>query len=401
MRNRIIRHLILLLCLTMAGLSCVEEYTIPKETVIHYEAELVIEGRILAGEESVFYLTYTIPLNSEEGAPDILNAQVYVIGQNGYRSEAAEFNIEDNCYVVDTRTLENSTHYAVEVTVDGETYQSDFQPLLTSPEIDEVAWEENENSVSIYVTTLAEKDEPRHFMWTFEEDWEFHAAVDMRGNDTIRPVYVKEQYPDLTETRNPYLYCWMHDVSRNLYLNSTANLSENVIKNAKLHEISIEDIRISYIYSILVKQWSLSDDAYSYYSILKRYTEESDGLFTPILSDYQGNITCISNPDKRAHGYVLASSVTTKRIFIYEEDFEHMSSLYWNSNCIIRNWERDDSAMGAVIASYPWKSPWVVMARDGNPYDRDALMYNWYCVDCRQTIGATKKRPDFWPNDHE
>jgi hypothetical protein len=193
----------------------------------------------------------------------------------------------------------------------------------------------------------------------------------------------------------------MHDVSRNLYLNSTANLSENVIKNAKLHEISIEDIRISYIYSILVKQWSLSDDAYSYYSILKRYTEESDGLFTPILSDYQGNITCISNPDKRAHGYVLASSVTTKRIFIYEEDFEHMSSLYWNSNCVIRNKERDGSAFGAVIATYPWKSPWVVMARDADWSDPDALMYNWYCVDCRQTIGATKKRPDFWPNKHE
>ena len=46
MRNRIIRHLILLLCLTMAGLSCVDEYTIPKATAIDYEAEVVIEGRI-------------------------------------------------------------------------------------------------------------------------------------------------------------------------------------------------------------------------------------------------------------------------------------------------------------------------------------------------------------------
>jgi hypothetical protein len=50
---------------------------------------------------------------------------------------------------------------------------------------------------------------------------------------------------------------------------------------------------------------------------------------------------------------------------------------------------------------FPWASPWVIMAKDGNPYDKDALMYNWYCVDCRQTIGATKKRPDFWPNNHE
>ena len=401
MKNRFAKHLILLFGLTMVILSCVDEYTIPKETAIEYETEIVIEGRILAGEESVIHLSYTTPINSEEETTDILNAQVYVIGQNGYRSEAAEFDIEDDCYVIDTRRLENNTLYAVEVTVDGETYQSEFQPLLTSPEIDNVTWQEHESSISIHVTTQAEKDAPRHFMWSFDEDWEIHADVDMRGNDTIKPYYVKDQYPDLTETRNPYLFCWMHDVSRNVLLHSTANLSENVLENIQLHEISIEDIRLSYIYSIQVKQWSLSDEAYNYYSILKRYTEEDEGLFTPVLSDYRGNITCTSHPNKRAHGYVLASSVTTKRIFIYEKDFKHMRSLYETPNCFARNWERDALSFAAVLNSYPWKSPWVIMARDGNPRDQDALMYTWFCVDCRRTEGATKKRPDFWPNDHE
>ena len=401
MKNQLVKHLIFLLIFTTVALSCIDEYTIPKTTAIKYEAELVIEGRILAGEESVFNLTYTTPLNNEEKTPEILNAQIYVIGQNGYRSEVAEFDLENNCYTIDTRSLENNTHYAVEVTVDGDTFQSDFQSLLKSPEIDEVIWQENESSVSIYVTTLAEKTDSRHFMWSFEEDWEFHAEVDMRGNKYIKPVYNKRHYPDLTEDHNPYLYCWMHNTSRNIHLYSSANLYENQAKNIKLHEISIEDIRISYIYSILVKQWSLSDEAYNYYATLKRYTEEPEGLFTPILSDYQGNIRCISNPSKRVHGYVLASNVTTKRIFIYEEDFKHMRSLYSDSRCSIKNWEGDFMSMGAIISSYPWASPWVVMAKDGKPEDLDALLYNWFCVDCRHTKGATKKRPDFWPNNHE
>ena len=240
MKNRFAKHLILLISLATVTISCIDEYTIPKATATAYEAEIAIEGRILSGEESVVYLTYTTPLNSEEDAPDILNAQVYVIGQNGYRSEAAEFDIENDCYVIDTRTLENNTHYALEVTVDGETYQSEYQPLLTSPEIDEVTWQENESSVSIYVTTLAEKDEPRHFMWSFEEDWEFHADVDMRGDEEIKPIYVKKHYPDLTETRNPYYYGWMHDKSRNILLQSTTSLSENRVENIKLHEIGID-----------------------------------------------------------------------------------------------------------------------------------------------------------------
>lgn len=402
MKNKLVKYLILWFCLATAAISCIDEYTIPKTTTVAYEAEVVIEGHILAGEESVVYLSSTTPLNTEEEASDMLNAQVYVIGQNGYRSEVAEFDIEDNCHIIDTRTLKNNTHYAVEVIVDGDTYQSEFQPLLTSPEIDEVTWKENESSVSIFVTTQAEKDDPRHFMWSFEEDWEFHAEVDIRGNEKIKPIYVKELYPDLTETRNPYLYCWMHDASRNILLYSTANLSENLVENTKLHEISIEDIRISYIYSILVKQWSLSDEAYSYYATLKRYTEENEGLFTPILSDYQGNIVCTSNPDKRAHGYVMASSVATKRIFIYEEEFKHMRTLYSNPNC----WPKTKDIMGTeswgdLITSFPWLSRWVIMAKDGNWNHPDAILYDWNCADCLCTPGATKKRPDFWPNDHE
>lgn len=393
--------LLTMLCTLCVLSSCVEEYTIPKATAVEYESEIVIEGHILAGEESVFYLSYTIPLNSDEETPDVLNARIHVVGQNGYRSEAAEFDIEDNCYVVDTRTLENNTQYAVEVTVEGETYQSDFQPLLTSPEIDEVTWQENESSVSIFVTTMAEVSEPRHFMWSYEEDWEFHAEIDMRGNDTIKPVYVKEHYPDLTEEHNPYYYGWMHNVSRNIHLHSTVNLSENLAKDILLQEIGIEDIRISYLYSILVKQWSLTDEAFKYYSTLKRYTEESEGLFTPILSDYQGNISCLTNPDKRAHGYVLASSVTTQRIFIYEKDFQHMRSQYSQPLCITKTRSKNSDEFYAINSTYPWASPWVMMARNGNRNDRDAVLYNWYCVDCRHTAGASLKRPDFWPDNYE
>ena len=143
-------------------------------------------------------------------------------------------------------------------------------------------------------------------------------------------------------------------------------------------------------------------EAYSYYNTLKRYTEESGGLFTPVLSDYQGNIRCLSNPTKRVHGWVLASSVTTKRIFIYEENFEHLRSQYSNPLCIAKHRTAHKDEFNAIVTPYPPLSPWVIMAVDANwRYDPNAIAYNWFCVDCRYTTGATKKRPDFWPNDHE
>ena len=33
--------------------------------------------------------------------------------------------------------------------------------------------------------------------------------------------------------------------------------------------------------------------------------------------------------------------------------------------------------------------------------NNESILYSPECVDCRKTKGATKKRPDFWPNNHE
>ena len=161
--------------------SCVDEYKIPLEVSENYQEELVIEGRILSGEESVFYITRTLPLNSGLAVSYIMDADVYIIGQNGYRSEKA-INIEDGKYIIDTGELEKNTQYAVEISAKGEIYQSKFQPLLSTPDIHEVSYKEREDkSVSFHVTTYGNNDDSRFYMWSYEEDWEFRASLDAFG----------------------------------------------------------------------------------------------------------------------------------------------------------------------------------------------------------------------------
>ena len=165
----------------------------------------------------------------------------------------------------------------------------------------------------------------------------------------------------------------------------------------KLLEIPRDDVRISYIYSILVKQWSLSDEAYRFFRTQKLYTEESSGLFTPMPTEISGNVKCVSNPKIKVRGYVLAATITSKRIFIYEKDlnipseyencrFEFPDPL--NGNWIKRWTEKVDE--GKAIAVIPSGS-----------LDLNSTLYNQECFDCMQTKGSTKKRPDFWPNNHE
>ena len=181
----------LMICLVFA--ACVEEYKIPESRTTAYDAELVIQGRILAGDKSIIYITQTQPLNSKEEPESVLNAQVTIIGQNGYESELAEFDIEQNCYTIDTQELPSNTLYAVQIKIEGEIYQSEFQSIQYTPEIDEVSYKEKTDGISIHITTYGDEKASRFYMWTYEEDWEFHADINMQALSGI-PLYSDKFY---------------------------------------------------------------------------------------------------------------------------------------------------------------------------------------------------------------
>ena len=387
----------LLLALLMLA-SCVEEFKVPNTITQKYESEIVIQGRILAGEESVVYVSYTTAFGEENISPTVRNAQVTIIGENGYKSETAEYEPLNACYIIDTKEIATDVRYAIEVKLDGETYQSEYLEIIDSPDINEITYQEHEEGISIHVTTLAKKEDSRHYMWSYEEDWEFHAEVNILMTPNNIAIYDKIKYPLIVEPQiNPYYYCWMQATSRNVNLYSTEELNENSAKEVKLIEIPAEDIRISYIYSILVKQWSVSEAAYNYFKTLKLYTEDSGGLFTPMPTEILGNISCISSPNKKARGYVLASNVKTKRLFIYSADFKKTRPLY--ENCMVTT----------THMSRYWKEEWpqriedfgYVALTNSGKIDVNTLLYSPECVNCQRVKGSTKKRPDFWPNNHE
>ena len=384
--------------------SCVEEYQVPKEAAASYESQLVIEGRILSGDESIIYLSNSVPFGQVERPEAVLNADITIIGQNGYESSKAEFDIENDRYVIPTHDLPLNTLYALKVEVDGEIYQSDFQTIQPAKEIDNIYYKEGDNSISIYVSSHGDENDSNYYMWTYEEDWEFHVDIDITAPTQSHWMYNIAKMPGLvTGGKNPYYYCWSHDDSGLIHIYSTDNLSQNTIRDYKLLEIPLDDIRVSYIYSILVKQSGLNEANYEYFRIQKLYSEESGGLFAPMPAELKGNIQCISNPDNKVHGYVIASEVVSKRIFIYE------SELYQKDTFV-----GCTTAEGIESPTYDhyltWTSIWksevyengaAILNTEKNVLAPTSVLFHRSCVDCRAVEGATKKRPDFWPNNHE
>ena len=390
--------------------SCIEEYTIPK-SVLENSKGVVIQGHILAGEESVFYVSNTKAFGDRSQLQEtILNAKVTIIGQNGYESKKAEFDMENDRYVIDTKDLEANTLYAVKVEVEGETYQSDFLTLLETPEIKDITYKEREDGISIHVSTERESETSKNYMWTFEEDWEFTAPIDFvtHFKDGGTVIYNKDFYPLKENTKNEYYRCWKHNQSSNIFIYSTNKLQENSVRDFELFRITSNDPRISYIYSLLLKQMAMSDEAYHYYEQLKRFSEESGGLFTPMPHEIKGNITCISNPALEARGYILSAKVKSQRIFIYASDFSKREAPYYYVPCEEKPlseidpkaWEDLKKEIGAGAIVYSPQSVQYTNWRNVR-LDEEDIFYTRSCVDCRAVENATNKRPDFWPVIYE
>ena len=393
---------LLTICLMFA--SCIEEYTISNKDIADFEPQLVINGKILSGDKTIIHVTRTQAITSTDRQETVLNAEITLVGQNGYTSPKAEFDIENDRYVIPTYDLPKNTLYAIEAKIEGETYMSEFQPILQTPEIDNVNYREKEDGIGLYVSTHGEEDDSRHFMWTYDEDWEFHAEVDISKQPVKGEwVYYTSFYPLISENKNPYLHCWMHNESAFIHIYTTENLTANEVKDQEFLFIPIDDIRISYLYSILVKQASLSEDGYEYYRLMKLYTQESNGIFSPIPSEVKGNIKCISNPEKTVYGYVMASDITTKRLFIHASDFKNISSQYTVCEPSY-GYKQNQTVTGG------WKNAWqqeikysagVIYNENAGTIENSSILYSRTCVNCLTIEGATKKRPDFWPNNHE
>src|SRR5437868_11979399 len=71
--------------------------------------------------------------------------------------------------------------------------------------------------------------------------------------------------------------CWQSDTSNTVVLGSSAKLTQNVIFNQPIISIASSSEKVRAKYSIQVKQYALSEDAYNFYVNLKKNTEQLGG----------------------------------------------------------------------------------------------------------------------------
>ena len=224
----------------------------------------------------------------------------------------------------------------------------------------------------------------RFYRWFYTETWEYHAPLQSELQLINGEIYYA--IDSLTQQYLLY-YCWRSANSTDIVLGNTTAFGQDRISQLPIGTVPNGAQKISVKYSILASQYVLTPDAYQYWLILQKNTQNLGSLFDPQPSQLTGNIHCLTNPKEPVIGFLSASSISQQRLFIDNSQVHNWDTLVldcplrqtvWDQNNF-HNYNYPDTLWGP----YYFSGPVLYLTK------RD-------CLDCREQ-GGTLTKPSYWP----
>ncbi len=379
--KRIISFILLFVSVT----SCKEKYDIVLKD--SDKSLIVVEGFLNAGTgPTQITITKSFTRANPGSIPKVSNAQVSVEGDNGTSYALSELGTS-GVYQHNQLNLSFSQQYRLRIkTPDNKEYLSDYVPVLQSPVIDSVSWKWENNGVMFYVSTHDATNNSRYYKWEYDETWQINSIyfsfVKMINSIDIVPR-------DLTT--EDVSRCWKYGKSNSILIGTTSQLQSDVAHEIPLFYLPANIEKIGVRYSPLVKQTVIPKQAYEYFNLMKKNTEQLGSIFDPLPSELRGNIKCISNPSEQVIGYITAGTQTEKRIFI-------------NSTQLPNSYFPGPSCFSVLIANHPDSIRKYTGSFGYLPYMEELDIFNNIvgyhaanpvCSDCTRRGGSNVK-PLYW-----
>jgi len=294
------------------AISCTKPYA-PK-AITGAPSYLVVEGTInTGGDSTTILLSHTVSLNSGVSSVPELGAVITI--QSNQNQSYSVPEIGNGKYASPALTLPTTAQYRLSiVTTDGKAYLSDYVTPVATPPIDSIGFTVESNKIvgtgiQIYVNTHDPNNNTHYYRWDYNQTWQFSPEYES--------YYISNGTKIILRTPAQQVYqCWSSNISTNIQLGSSAKLTQDVIYQAPLVFIPSTSEEIETRYSILVKQYALSADAYNYFSILKQNTEELGSIFDAQPSQLTGNVHCTTDATLPVIGYISAGTIQQMRVYI-------------------------------------------------------------------------------------
>jgi hypothetical protein len=245
--------------------------------------------------------------------------------------------------------------------------------MLSIPQVDSLFYEKKvieepyenfsgKDGCQIYLSTHDPENICKYYRWNFEETWKIQLNFSI-----------------------PIKVCYISERSNSIDIKTTTNYLESIVEKHPVVFISNVTDRLKYEYSILVNQYSMNEDEYSYWEKLQNVTQETGGLYDIITSSIPSNLICNENPEEKVLGYFSVSAKSTKRIFI-KDQFAGIFDPY--AICVSDSFGYVPPGVNETI--------WLLI-----PHPCSFPCNTWYetttDVNCTDyTIRGTTAKPDFW-----
>ena len=292
----------IILILIMA--ACVTPYY---PTITKYENLLVVDGQLtnLTGPYKV-KLSRSYKYDNNIGIP-VTGARIKIIDNTGLEVSLNE--VKNGIY----STVDTTFHgipgksYKIQIKVDNEIFESGFETLKPAIPIDKFYWEykpldgEGPKRIQLLLDTHDPTNNNRYYGWEYDETWKFREPIDV--------------------TRKPeWKTCYKNDSSFTMTLGTTIERSNDIIDKQKIITLDESKNKLFMRYSILVKQYSFSENTFKYLKELTKLNQSQGTLFDPTPYSLMSNVKCVTNKEVPVVGYFIIAGATEKRMFIDRSD---------------------------------------------------------------------------------
>ena len=383
-----------------ALISCRKPYNPPATSSPN--SYLVVEGVINAGSDStVIKLSRTVKISNAVTVNPETGDVVTVESDQNYNYSLQETH--PGLYVCPGLNLDNTHKYRLRIkAANNAQYLSDFVPVLISPPIDSVTFAIEKSGINVYSSTHDPSNIINYYRWEYQETWMFHSVFQSFYKSNGDTVLLRDMVNDDIYT------CWKNDTSSTVVINSSAKLSKSVISNNLITAVDSGSEKLSVEYSILVRQYALTADAYSFWTNLKKNTEQLGSIFDAQPSQLIGNIHSSNNPAEPVIGYISVGSTSSTRLFVRKRQlpFWRTRAVYPDCYSSIYLYIFKDPKYGNVYNqvnqyinynSPQFEShlyiPYGAVQQPGHP-PTGYYAAEPKCVDC--TLRGTNRTPNFW-----
>jgi hypothetical protein len=382
MRIDRIKYLIILMLLS----GCIK----PFEPEFNNESvnKLVVQGMVSSNSGWQYVTVSRTSAVTDPSFIPVNNCQVKIIDDLGQSFELKQY--EDGKYrvwMIGTFLVPGRSYKVEVVTPEDQLLVSTFDKMPNGSQVGDVYYEITElptndpdffiNGIQFYTDFIAGEQDSRYFRWKLTETWEYH---------TKHPIefYYDGEVHHVLPPDSSQMYCWRTDQIEEIITLSTKTFSTNEAERFPLNYVQNNTNRLEILYSLLIEQSALSENAYNYWDELRLNSEQDGGLYNSQPIAVKGNIVNTSNPESEVLGYFQASTVGIKRVFV--EPVEGLE-LDFHERCTPVQLRFGLRELG------PRLYPAYLLAIDGNvtmvylPDD---------CVLCT-VLGGTTDKPNYWP----